>query len=217
MFFPSFLSCLFCPGIQSRGDYPEVLARYITGVRKFGDWLLPLGFSLDNCFKPRPRKHDQDEVIDVPHCFTCIRGKQLSQRHRDLLTQPLDVNGVYICVKMYVRDLNLSQPPLHVVRSQSVVALEGDVPTSVHSQEALTSKQVASITKLLELCRHQYNLPAAADALADLIKGQVPRLANLSWVRLRDRHEEDPELEGHVYFPHLPKRCWQMVVKFRRQ
>ena len=210
---------LLHPGIQSRGDYPEVLARHITGVRKFGDWLVPLGFNLDNCFKPRARKRDQaaDEVFEVPHCFTCIRGKQLSQRHRDLLTAPLDVDGIYICVKMYVRDLNLSQPPLHVVRSRSAIALEGDAPTTLHRQEALTSKQAASISKLLELCRYQYNLPAAADALDDLIKGQVPRLTNLSWVSLRDRHDEDPELEGHVYFPHLPKHCWQMVVKFRRQ
>ena len=205
------LECFW--GLKSRGDRGEVISRHITSVRKWGAWL-DMRVVMDNCFKPRPHAPGQpNEDKEVPHVFQMVKGKQLTARHREMMDVTVENEAVYCCVKMYIRDVALSQPPEKVVRANMMV--HGDFPVDVHGLAPLTAKQVSTYSKIRDLCQYKYNVPAAAQAFTDLMAQRVGGVLNLTWMSLPPQGADMPEPEGHVYFPYLPKACWNLVVKFR--
>ena len=115
---------LVFPGIEnhcSRRD--PVHSRHITAARAYGDWLEPLGVHLFNAFRSRAYNHQfvEGEIKGIPQCFSMVTGDLVCSAHRNLLQKALEPGAVYCCVKMYARDLNLSQPPLKVVSSPAVL------------------------------------------------------------------------------------------------
>ena len=157
------------PGVEnhcSRRD--PIHSRRITAVRAYGDWLEPLGVHLFNAFRSRAYHHQfvAGEVKEVPHCFSMVSGDMMCSAHRKLLQQALEPSAVYCCVKMYCRDLNLSQPPLKVISSPAVLQ---STPRSVLAFQELSDKQISTYARLAELCEQKYSLPDAVTALKRLI------------------------------------------------
>lgn len=202
------------PGLEKRADRPEVRARHISAVRNFGSWIDPLDVSLSNAFKQRAIPADQEEPdAEIPHSFTMVPGRQLSQRHRSLMNEAVKPDGIYCCVKMYVRDVNLSQPPLLVILPSKGNAVVGASPSQVLAAAPLSVKQIQMYSRLQELCEHKYELRAAGLALRQLIHDRRYQVYHLPWLSLPSRHVQVTQPEGHLYFPYLPKACWQLVAK----
>ena len=192
------------------------MTRHVSAVRNFKDWLQPIGVELSNAFRPRaaPAADRPAGQQEVPHCFTLLQGRDLSKSHKDLMNETVQAEGTYCCVKMYVRDLNLSQPPLLVCTPERIVRVQGQVPKTVHAMVPLSSKQIAMYSALEALCRTKFALPKAAEAVRALLWDRSYRVFDLSWLEQQSQVFE-PAPEGHAYFPNLPRSCWQLLARFR--
>ena len=195
------------------------MARHLSGIRNFGNWLQPLGVSLSDAFIPRSRngagreRPNGEATHEVPHCWTMVQGDQLSARHRAMLSKPVDPTGVYCCIKMYVRDLNLSQEPLFIASRLSAAAITTRSPSLVHAQMPLSTKQISTYSKLAELCSGKFELPRAAQALRKLIFDRTYAVYSLKWLEQSPRQFEI-EPEGYGTMPYLPRKCWRLAAKF---
>ena len=64
------------------------------------------------------------------------------------MEEGLDGTAVYVCVKMYSRDLNLSQPPLKVAIMAQITSVHPAIPCGVHAAVELCASQIDTFTKI---------------------------------------------------------------------
>lgn len=169
--------------------------------------MLPTCQVLSNAFRPRGT-----EPGVVPHCYTQVRGSDLTKRHRDMMSDPVEPNAVYCCLKAYARDLHLSQPPVLVSRPCNHTWIQSRSPAGVHPLSPLTDRQIQMYTKLHQLCSTKFELPRAAEALQGLIFERRCQVFPTSWLHGAPR-QFGVFGEGHAYFPYLPSKCWNLVAK----
>ena len=104
--------------------------------------------------------------VPAPHCFTFQRGEALCKQYRDMLPGGIaETDAVYCCVKAFVRDAGLQQPPLLCLRPAQLLQMAGMWPDTILERHPLKEKEIQDAVKLSKLCREKYQMPRAADAL----------------------------------------------------
>ena len=203
------------PKIQEKGE--ELICEHLTAVRSFANWLLPMGLHLCGAFRNR-------QGVEAPHAFSFKLGVLLTASERNMLQEsglPLEEDAVYCCVKTYMRDTCLQQPPVHCIRAAQArrVWTLSPSPTSVHPRAARSEDDVKHITTLAHACKHELNLPDAGAALQALLTDRQAFLPRLKWLETYTRENLVETLRPRLrnpYFPHLPESSWRLVAEKRR-
>lgn len=176
-----------------------------------------MGVTLYNALRQRGPKHplaQAGNLPEVPHCFTMITGDTMSLKHRQLMEESLDGTAVYVCVKMYSRDLNLSQPPFKVASMAQITAVHPAIPRGVHSAVELSASQIDTFSRLAELAE-KYGMAKAAKALQELVLVRRYDVHPLEFLR-QARRVFCPEPEGFAQLPYLPQSCWRLMAKMHQ-
>ena len=176
-----------------------------------------MGVEFYNSFRPRAldRGGEQTDNPEIPHCFMLVTGECLSVRHRNMLDKPVEPHAVYACVKMYVRDLLLSQPPLLICTTERLSRICGSSPRAVHAMVPLTEAQLKTFAMLADLCSGKYMLPRAAQALNSLMMDRKYVVYELTFMQQAPRSFLAMP-EGNAQLPVLPSSCWRLMVRFKR-
>lgn len=153
--------------------------------------------------------------IPAPHCFVFLLGTRMSKTYKDMCHNVQD-SAVYCCVKAYVRDTHLQQPPVLVVAPGRQHHVGTEPPKQVIARKALSNEDINDLLKLAHLCSKKYEMPAAAQALRDVVYKREYHVAPLTW--LSDLHLERCDRQAsadssNVYFPHLPDNTWELVAR----
>ena len=195
----------------------EFYATALTHIRDFQTWLSPIGCTQYSCWNSR-------SGIETPHSFSYKRRRDLSGF--DLKSgDPFQLQGyqqlptdVLCCVKTYMRDTKLQDPPVMVMSSSMVQRVTTVVPMGLVARKEWSKTEMTNYMELRNRFRDM-NMPIAAEALQHLIYGtQTKEPPTSVWLALRPGAALVPELvdTGNPYFPHLPARSWSMLVRLAR-
>ena len=168
---------------------------------------------MDGCWKSR-------DGVETPHCFQFVRGRQLTDEQKRMLDDICRPQDVYCCVKTYIRDVKLMQPPLLVCGSERRNRLANSGPQAILARQPFGEAKIKTLTKLAgEILRSLEN-KKASDAILDYVHGQrVRTVPQLSWLQLMEHSclgLDLPEPVQDAYFPHLPEVSFKMKVKFKQ-
>jgi len=94
-----------------------------------------------------------------------------------------ETDAVYCCVKAFVRDLGLQQPPLLCLRPAQLLRLAGMWPDTILERHPLKEREVQDTVKLSKLCREKYQMPRAADALLAYLVERNYSVPALTWLQ----------------------------------
>lgn len=197
--------------VAEKGEVLHVMQ--LNAVHNFKQWLDPLGLQLSGAFKHR-------DGIEAPHCFSYKLGGHLTQSEQDMVrTEGVAVaeDSVYCCVKTYMRDLHLQQPPVHLMPAARAdrVKQRSNVPTQIVPFKDFSKDEVKHVVGLVQQCRN-LDLPLAAAALEGLLQPRQVLLPTLKWLATYSLGQMAPWLPratGNPYFPHLPASSWKMLAK----
>ena len=122
--------------------------------------------------------------VPAPHCFTFQRGEALRKQYRDMLPGgTAEIDAVYCCVKAFVRDAGLQQPPLLCLRPAQLLQMAGLWPDTILERHPLKEKEIQDAVKLSKLCREKYQMPRAADALKAYLVERNYAVPALTWLQ----------------------------------
>lgn len=203
-------------GLRQRiNDKGEILlAVELSAVRDFKSWMAPLGLSTDNCYMTRRGQ-------EAPHSFSIKLGSCLTAEEKQMLvtlpgSPPVQPNGVYCCVKAYIRSTKLQQPPEFQMPVDRVQRLQSPSPTGILRRE-LKEKEITSTLQLAAICQ-DLNLQSAATCLRDVVYSRRYFLPNLNWLenfKQTDLMDITAAKTTNPFFPHLPEVSWRMETKLR--
>jgi hypothetical protein len=189
-------------------------AEMLNGVRSFTQWLAPLaerGIHLHNAFMTRGGQ-------EAPHSFSYRRAESLTPTELAMLPaaerQALMARDVSSCVKTYVRDIELQQPPVLIVRPNELADL-GPEPLELVLRKPLTNKLLEGYLTLAQACERDLDMPLAANALRDLVQAREYTMCHSPFLTSQHARLQRTSLEdlGHPYFPHLPKSSWRLLAR----
>lgn len=202
-------------------DNQQFHVKEMTCIRKFTEWLKPLGVTQHGCWATR-------KGIEAPHSFTYkflmdLTGEeQAAATHHSWFRSRYETSAkdVMCCVKTYMRDTHLQQAPLCVLPGSHVNLIDGlSPPTCVGPTMTQAEKehfnQVAAT-----LDDPYYGYHRAAAGLRSLVRSceepavfadHTPWLHNVA-------DERGPLLypTQNPFFTHLPESSWTMKVQTRR-
>ena len=200
---------------QKIAEKNEVLVvRGLRCIRDYSAWLQPQLVTLYGCWGNR-------DGFEAPHSFAFKRRCDLSA-HELAQVQGRRVPGcadhaddVFCCVKAYMRDKRLQQPPLMVLPQSRRDRVHGR-PNIVepYNMTAGRAAQLEAIATVIS--KEQYGYIRAANALRALARSEAPALPAPGWL------EEPPAAQppvvdvGNIYFSHLPDVSWHMRACFHR-
>lgn len=193
----------------------KLLVDEVQAVRDFGSWLQPMGVTLFNAFGNR-------DGVEAPHSFTFKLRSDLSAREAVQVSRRAGVEShpgdVMCCVKQYMHDLDLQQPPVLVIPTERLGRVQGAAPVAVHPRNEFSADQCRNYLKLATLLETPtYGLANAALRLRELATGViVGELARLEWLESFSMVAEDPVAIGNPFFGHLPRSTWRLQAKFSR-
>ena len=122
--------------------------------------------------------------VPAPHCFTFQRGAGLCRQYRDMLPGgQVEAEAVYCCVKAFVRDAALQQPPLLCLRPGQLHRLATLWPDTILERHPLTQREVEDVVKLSRLCQEKYQMPRAAMALRAYLVERNYSVPALTWLQ----------------------------------
>ncbi|CAK9105168.1 Uncharacterized protein SCF082_LOCUS49026, partial [Durusdinium trenchii] len=119
-----------------------------------------------NCFKPRAG-------IPTPHCFMCMKGKNLPRKYAVMLEEPKEDEAVYCCVKGFVRDTCLLQPPVYLSPPGRHTAIRESQPGQLIGKKEMSESEIQSYIKLAQLCKTKFDMPEAADEKLNQWYGKI--------------------------------------------
>ena len=80
-----------------------------------------------------------------------LLGKRMSKTYKDMCQDAQD-DAVYCCVKAYVRDTHLQQPPVLVVAPGRQHNVDTEFPKQVIARKELSKDEITDHLKLAQLC-----------------------------------------------------------------
>ena len=110
-----------------------------------------------------------------------MEGRQLTRAHSSMLDNTPDPDGVYVCIKSYVRDTVLQQPPELLLTPLLLGRMSRSVPGQVLPRRELGDSEIKSFLKLAQLCI-KYGMPLAESALKEMVYQRVYSVVDLSWL-----------------------------------
>ena len=186
----------------------------LTHIRDFQTWLSPIGCKQYNCWNGR-------YGIETHHSFSYKRRRDLSAFDlksgvpMQLCGYPERATDVLCCVKTYMRDTKLQDPPLMVMSGSMLQRVTTAVPMGLVARKEWGKDEMDNYMQLRDRFKDM-SMPVAVAALQHLIYGDQPlEHPSAEWLALRPGQALVPELvdTGNPYFPHLPARSWSMLVK----
>ena len=126
-----------------------------------------------NCYRVR-------DNIPTPHCFIMLKGKHLPHKYAVLLDS-VEAEASYCCVKAFVRDTALQQPPVYFSPAGRHTSVLTSQPRELIAKKEMSEDEIKSYLKLANLCKTKYEMPDAHDAL---------------WKFVRERHYEAAGMLG---------------------
>ena len=115
------------------------------------------------------------------------------------------------CVKTYLRDTKLSQPPLLVLPSRRAENISALQPTQWVPRKPWNDQQITSYLNLAHLCKHDFGLPAAAEALEALVHARLPgSLPRSTWLAAASSVPAREPESSNPFFNHLPEFSWEL-------
>ena len=203
--------------IERKGE--ELVVEILDHMRDFKSWMAPLKIELHNAFGNRAD-------IECPHSFSYKMRRDLTFSEKAMMLpgsrhyQGEDCD-VFCCVKTYMHDSRLQQPPLCVlpasrVRGSGVPAS----PTTMMPRVPPTAAKKKDLRDLAAILRGEvYNLHRGADALDALADGPPAVVFPPSpWL---GSSTPDPMTRiipsTNELFPHLPDSSWHLLVRFKRK
>ncbi len=201
----SFLAKELESNFRNKGE--EFFVERTAGVRAFCKWMQPLRCKIYNCFGNR-------DGVEAPHSFAFKLGQDLAPREAAMCTGVPESQGTYCCVKTYMRDLQLQQPPELLLGALDVEReLATSEPTTVLPLHPLAAVAISGFLQLSALCKNQYDMPLAGAALHHLAVNRDVALPRDRWLDCAGRRPADVVDSGNIYFPHLPETSWRLLVK----
>lgn len=189
----------------------EVYGVFMNSVRDFASWLAPLAMVLDNAFGTRGG-------IEAPHSFAFKLRQDLTAAERQELAtaprcpgvwEPDSPDDVFCCVKTYMRDMRLQQPPVLACPGARIHLVQGSFPPTIVPRKALSKEALTSALKLADLCCHELGMPRAGAALRDYVYKRAQDTVSTQWLQAPGApHAPIPVLSAQ--FPHLPETSWQL-------
>ena len=119
--------------IEKRGE--QCNAYLQKAVRDFSNWLFPIQKTLFNGFANRGG-------IEAAHSFAYMSRCEMSESMQQTLPAVGNDDDTYCVVKVYMRDVKLSQDPLLVLDQSDIGRVRTSVPEAVVPLHALGTKQV---------------------------------------------------------------------------
>lgn len=207
---------MLAPRIAERGEL--LVVRGLRCIRDYVSWLEPQKVTLYGCWGNR-------EGLEAPHSFAF---KKRSDLNRDELAQVRglrlrgiaeDPGDVFCCVKTYMRDTRLQQPPVLVLPKARRDRVHGR-PSTVLTAEPLnmTDARAAQLEAMATVYeKRAYGYYRAARALRDLARcTQAPPVPAPGWLDEPAMAQPPVVDAGNEYFGHLPEMSWHMHAKFSR-
>ena len=194
----------------------EVLVvRGLRCIRDYSAWLEPQMITLHGCWGNR-------DGFEAPHSFAFKKRNDLSV-HELAQVQGRRVRGfeehpddVFCCVKAYMRDKRLQQPPLVVLPRSRRDRVQGrpNIVEPIRMTDDRAS-QLEAMAAVIEQDHYRYY--RAARALRELANDRAtPPLPAPGW--LEEPPVPPPPVvdEGNEHFGHLPDISWHMHARFHR-
>lgn len=206
-----FLRASLAPKARNRGE--ELVAVQLPVVRDFGAWLSPLRVHLHGAFMNR-------EGVEAPHSFSYKRRRDLAASEAQMLARspgvqewrgPLHPEDILCCVKTYMRDPHLQQPPV-LVLPHGRLPLTTPEPHQAVRLKALTTRQIDHYLELAQLCGEKLDLPAAQKALVDHVKVREHPTVPQGWLGEPGHCHAAPPPSSNPFFPHLPASSFQLLA-----
>lgn len=109
----------------------------------------------------------------------------MCRQYRSMLSPGPEVqpDAVYCCVKSFVRDVGLQQPPLLCLRPEHLLRLGSLWPEEILERQPLKKGQIEDIVKLSRLCQDKYEMPGAAAALQAYLTERNYSVPALTWLQ----------------------------------
>jgi hypothetical protein len=189
-----------------RGE--ELVGESMRGVRDFQAWLAPLGMHLHNAFANRGG-------VESPHSFSFklrrdagaelqvwgddrqgSAGSAGSVRSDCAGDDPEDV---LCCVKTYMRDTTLQQPPVVALPASRRGWVVEKEPTQVVRVRPLTAGEVESYVLLADICENELGLTQAREHCSTwCTSGSTLCLGLVGWGRVEHRALTCPTTATHI-------------------
>lgn len=90
--------------------------------------------------------------------------------------------SVYCCVKSFVRDVQLQQPPVLCLRPEQLQRLDGPFPRTLLEQRPLKEKEILDVVQLSSCCE-KYEMHRAARALKAYVRNRYYTVPALTWLQ----------------------------------
>lgn len=206
------------PGSFSSGS--KCTVQKLEVLRGFSTWLQPLGVHQLGCWQTR-------DGLEAPHSFTYKlhmdmkhTEKASAQRHR-MFGQP-DPKDVMCCIKTYMRDRNLQQPPICVLPQSRLQSAGMPIHPTVSIGPSMPQKEQERLKYFAQVMDEDiYGYHRAAASIRDLIQmcNRAPVFSqNTSWLTNPGQHDRQPLVlpDENPFFAHLPESSWHMRVEVRR-
>ena len=195
----------------------EVLVvRGLRCIREYSHWLEPQKISLYGCWGNR-------DGLEAPHSFVFKKRSDLSAdelaqvQGRRVRGFPEHLEDVFCCVKAYMRDKRLQQPPVLILPQSRRDRVQGRPnrlePINMTDDRATQLRTIATVLE-----REHYGYYQAARSLRELAASRVAPapLPAPGW--LEEAPVEQPPVVNvaNEYFGHLPDISWHMRARFHR-
>ena len=200
---------------QKIAERNEVLVvRGLRCIRDYCAWLQPQLVTLYGCWGNR-------DGFEAPRSFAFKRRCDLSAnelaqvRGRRVPGCAEHAEDVFCCVKAYMRDTRLQQPPVLVLPQSRRDRVHGRPDTvEPYNMTAVRATQLEAIATVIS--KERYGYTRAANALRELARSEAPALPAPGWLE-EPLVAQPPVVDvGNVYFSHLPDVSWHMRACFHR-
>ena len=215
-----YMEAVLGPAFQAKGEAFKAIE--LNSVRKFTDWLAPLGVVQHGCWQSR-------HGIEAPHSFCYklymdLTGEEKSKcSHHRWFGAAMD-KDVMCCVKTYMRDTHLQQLPLCVLPADRLdrvhtLSPERSVGPCMTLPEMERFKVIANV---LDDRRYGYHKAAASLRLlverSSVTGPLVPELDMATPWLSKVNPDRAPLVypDTNPFFSHLPDSSWHMKVQIRR-
>ncbi len=184
----------------------------LSAVRDYSRWLYPIQRTLHNGFASRGG-------IEAAHSYAYKPRALLSACERSQVpgaSASDNTMDVFCSVKAYMRDLDLNQVPLLVLRPTEIQDVPGRLPPTVVPLRALSKERIETLLGLSDALQVPgQELPCAAAALKDLVFSNAFELMELPWLEHPRQVQvaEIHEMGGAPLFPHLPRTTWPLLIR----
>ena len=154
--------------------------------------------------------------IPTPHCFIMLKGKHLPHKYAVLLDS-VEAEASYCCVKAFVRDTALQQPPVCLSPAGRHTSVLTSQPRELIAKKEMSEDEIKSYLKLANLCKTKYEMPDAHDAFRKFDRERHYEAARYAWLaRPQDATYGVVHTLQHtaanIRFPYLPDRTWHADI-----